>query len=385
MTTFSKGIGAWQAAFFLGLMLFVSVPVQAAEETRWNRDADVDAVLADGGVSGQALPATGFQTPLASVQGLPVPGAFNPTGQAMKLPAADAAAQKASQSDSRAEVFGFTGKARVMKKGTEYWTPVYKGMWIEAGDKILTYEKSQVSLRYDRNFKNLIQVEEGTQAEFRSIEPTDIILQKGTLFHYLDALIHGKNYRVNTPVGSFGVRGTYWVSGFDGTSGVVGTLQDQNDKNSSIFCQFPNGKQKDPLFVPEGQQLNIDQGDLPTDGDLKELDPELQEQGDENLQRMSQMDPSFNELRQTQESNNILPPTSGDLGGVGNMDAGGEGVVGNNDVPLDPLLDTKSTNPEPPSSEEPPPPDSGDHGEGEGDGGEGDGGGGCQPDGEGCY
>jgi len=346
MKLFQPMSSAWRTVVMAVLVMVLSAPVQAAE-TLWGRDADVDANLADDGSwASQPLPATGYQPVFQALPALPVSAQPLPQNAAGFSPAA-VREFESSLEDGRAEVFGFEGKARVMKKGTDYWTPVYKGMRLETGDKILTYEKSNVSVRYDRSYKNLINIKEKTQAEFRSIEPTEILLEKGTIYHYLDALVRSKNYRVTTQVGSFGVRGTSWVSSFVNSTGLAGTLQDSNNHESSIWCQFPNAKQKDPLIVEEGKQLEIPQGSVPGPGDIEDLDDAIQQEGEQTLQEFSQYDPSFEQLRNREEGEGgKLPPTSGDLGGVGILDAGGDGTVGLPENLLDPLLDTNGGNSE---------------------------------------
>ncbi|HTL48098.1 MAG TPA: hypothetical protein VL688_08585 [Verrucomicrobiae bacterium] len=352
-----------EAALLALAFCLTSVPARAAE-TLWSRDADVDAALTGpSSLSSSSLPATG--TP-AGFNPLP---AF-PTGAGMTTAALAAhpggAVDNASRSDGKAEVFGFKGKARIMKKGTEYWTPVYKGMIVQAGDKVLTYDKSSVSVRYDKNYKNLLQVESGTVAEFRSIEPTDIHLEKGTLFHYLDALVHGKSYRVSTDTVSMGVRGTYWVSSVVGDTTSAGTIPNNDDHQSEIEMSPLDGGEG--VEIPEGKQLDVNGNNGPDQDGIRDLDKDVEEESHQIFEQFSSYDPNFNSQREQNQEGATLPPTSGS-----GLDAGGENV-GQNDTKLDPLLDTQSAGVEqssepelpPEESHEPPP------------------GGGCQIDGTNC-
>ena len=122
--------------------------------------------------------------------------------------------------DHLAKVFNFDGDVRVLKHGSSQWMKVQKDMLLETGDQILTAKKSSIEIAYDPYFLNIARIEQNTKAEFRSIEPTDLHLEDGTIFSALDGLA-GNNYQISTPTAVAGVRGTTFDVSFDAPTGAI--------------------------------------------------------------------------------------------------------------------------------------------------------------------
>lgn len=315
-------------SLFLFMFLWVvgATVVTAAETTLYDRDGDVDALLADSGtIASGVLPPTGGAMPVTGMQAPNV----RPQGFSGELPAVgnwSAGKDQTSMKDQRAEIFDFKGKVRVQKKGTDYWTPVYKKMRLEAGDKILTYKKSTLSARYDDYYLDMIHVEENTFAIIESIEPTKIHLEKGTMFHYLDAQMKNRNYRVSTSSSTLGIRGTHAVSAFNPLTNVslTATIPVKDNHASSVDVTCAGGGSSASLS--EGQQIQVAQG--AGCDNVEDIDPFLIQQSQENFDAMAATDTDFFPLRQE----GVLPPT----GGAPELGAD----LGDDLNTLDPLLDS---------------------------------------------
>jgi len=117
--------------------------------------------------------------------------------------------------DHRASVFQITGQAKLLKKNSEKWRTLRKGMVIQEGDQIRTQRDAQVRLHYDDYFLNILQINENSLAEFQTIEPTQIYITNGEIFSILDGLPKGTSYQVVTPTAVGGVRGTRFVRSFN--------------------------------------------------------------------------------------------------------------------------------------------------------------------------
>lgn len=171
--------------------------------------------------------------------------------------------------DHKASVFDFKGDVKILKQDSEDWKPVEKNMVIDEGDQILTGSESTLDVAYDNFFLNIARIEEKTRAEFRSIEPTDLYLENGTIFSALDGL-NGNKYQISTRTAVAGVRGTHLdVGAFHGDFTHVAVLFDEKPYESHVDVVL-NGENFD---VKEGQQMNM--------GDMGK--PEIQDNIDGNI------------------------------------------------------------------------------------------------------
>lgn len=183
---------------------------------------------------------------------LPMKGIPSHSVSADSLPESQPAAQAdPGLEDHRAQVFEAEGDVRILKKGSEDWQKALKDMIIEEGDKIVTGEKSHVDIAYDPYFLNIVRIEEKTKGEFRSIEPTQLFLEDGTLFSALDGLA-GKTYQISTPTAVAGVRGTTFDISFEAKTGNLQThvFPDQSAHLGEIALVGEDGKE---LKIVEGQ------------------------------------------------------------------------------------------------------------------------------------
>lgn len=282
-----------------------------------SRDLSVDAaLLGDGGNMGM-LPPTGAQGALgvaasAGAQGL---GAAQGSmkGQLSGL-------DNKSAEDKKGRIYEFKGKVRISRKEGEGWTQAKIGTMVREGDVVITSEGSSVSITFDDTFLNVTHIPENTRVVFRSIEPTDMFLEDGTIYNMFDGLKHGANWKVTTPTAVAAVRGTWWLVNYTSASGefISATIQLPDDGVSSsvdVIDILENGSEGSTVNVPEGNQINLAANQEPDPSLLQKIDLEWLEKIQSSLEEV---------IAQRAENNDPLPPTGNDpLGGPGDNLPGG--------------------------------------------------------------
>lgn len=190
-----------------------------------------------------------------------------PISETGKLsPAADLREEKQSvktddsgRTDQLARIFDFQGDVKVLKSDSEEWMPAKKGMVLEAGDQILTGQDGHLNVVYDNQFLNIARIEKNTKAEFRSIEPTDLFLEDGTIFNALDGL-SGQGYQISTATAVAGVRGTELFTAFDAANQLflAGVLDTTGVHSIELIAQNQS------MILNEGSQMEIGAGEMPS-------------------------------------------------------------------------------------------------------------------------
>ncbi len=176
------------------------------------------------------------------------PSAAQILREAVGEPAADL-------NDHLAKAFDVRGDAKILKKGSEDWQSMRKDMVIEAGDQILTGDDSYVDIAYDSKFLNVARIKEKTKAEFRSIEPTELLLEDGTIFNALDGL-NGNTYQISTPTAVAGVRGTTFTASYDAQLGKnFFDVYPDKSLHEGVIEIIP-GDEREPVLLKEGETLN---------------------------------------------------------------------------------------------------------------------------------
>lgn len=175
-----------------------------------------------------------------------------------------ALAEKQSLQDHLAKVVSLSGtQGRVLKEGTDHWVPVQKGMVIGAGDQIITDKDTLVIVSYDLLSKNMVKIDSNTKAEFRSIEPTDLHLEDGSVFNILDGL-SGVPYQISTPTAVAAVRGTHIPVSYTAATGAFyAAVLDQNDAvthAAEITDSNINGSVS-TVVLTEGNQVQTQSAD----------------------------------------------------------------------------------------------------------------------------
>lgn len=204
----------------------------------------------------------------------PVPG-LTPPGTALQsaedwLPLRPQQSHKDLQ-DHLARVFEIQGEARLLKHSTDSWVPLQKDMIIEAGDQIVTEAESKVKITYDDHFLNIAVIKEKSKVEFRSIEPTDVHLEDGSIFSVVERL-NGDTYQISTPTAVAAVRGTHFSTAYDAHSGSfsVNLFPDGGDRSHVVVTDTEQGQQGASVDLAEGEKLVAENDNVPMEQELIE-------------------------------------------------------------------------------------------------------------------
>ncbi len=205
-----------------------------------------------------ARAASAFPSPQTSLQGI----------DQVQVNQAD---QEKSLQDHQAVVLDSNSQEnRFLKKGSDHWQILKKDQIIEAGDQIITGANGFVVIRYDAMSKNIVKIDKKSKAEFRSIEPTDLHLEDGSLFNILDGL-GGVEYQISTPTAVAAVRGTHLPVSYDASTGAFyAAVLDENDSllhKVEITDLDIEGTQK-TIVLDEGMQVET------ADSEQNILEPE---------------------------------------------------------------------------------------------------------------
>jgi hypothetical protein len=118
-----------------------------------------------------------------------------------------------SFTDHTAIVFSIEGDVQILRASFPSWQPLRMGDAIGEGDQIKTGLKAKAGLHYDLSYLNFIELDENTLAEFKSIEPTQLLLIDGLILNVLNGLPKQSSYEVSGPAAVASVRGTIFSAG----------------------------------------------------------------------------------------------------------------------------------------------------------------------------
>ncbi len=324
------------ALILTGVLMAPGVSLYAsAEEKLSARDTAVDdALIKNAGWAGVLPPtrgeaAAGTQAPFV-----------NPTFplQAKLLPTLNTQ----DRSDKKAKAFLVKGDVKIAKKSGKDWKALENGMLVEEGDIILTAKNATASVTFDANYGNVSHLPGNTRAVFRSIEPTDIYLEDGTIYNFFDALPKNSHWKVSSPTAVAAVRGTQFFVSFTTASGeyFVGTFLVPDDGSDSEIqlTDVRQGTEDDVLNIPEDFQIHLKEGQPFDEALLEKM----------NAQWRQAIEEFLNELEKLRSQGSLLPSTSGEFYNPGTLDPGGaDAISGDSNLELDPVLDTNAVTPDP--------------------------------------
>lgn len=202
---------------------------------------------------------------------------------------------------SSAKIVDLEGDVRLLKEGSADWKAAEKDQSIEVGDQIMTGNSSYVDIAYDSYLLNITHIEENTKAEFRSINPTDIYLEDGSIFSALDGLEGEGQYQIATPTAVAGVRGTHFDVAFDENTQKFSAASlptgDESHK-SIIFVRDPKNSNAAPVEVIENKQFDLRFGEPIQMERLRAVEPQRMNRAQTAFQQMEKRMPQFQERRQ---------------------------------------------------------------------------------------
>lgn len=344
------------AALALGMLSFIvsySYPALAAETSAVTADALVDAAL-------QADP-----TPAGRAGYVPAAG----SAVTNFTPGAGPVLITTVENDHRGQIYDLAGQVKIGKKNGKEWQRAEKGMFIDAGDVLLTDKRGRVLVTFDQKFMNVVEVKENTRAAFKSIEPTDLSIEDGTVYNIFDSLPQNSNWKISTPTSVAAVRGTQFFVQYLATSGEMISANFEvadDDSLVTLIDILPDASEGASLNIPEGKSIQLAEDQYPDASHLSGINPAILREFKKILEKVM-------ELR---KKGQILPATAGEFE---TPPAFQEQILEDVVPPLDPEQDIKNV--PPPQSPEVPQEEPPKGGGGEESGGGGEEGGGSGPSG----
>lgn len=118
------------------------------------------------------------------------------------------------------KVVSVKGSPRIMKSGSSDWIDCKPDMKIGNGDRIKTGSDSEAEIAFSRDMASMVKIEKDSDmAIWAKNKPTaSIDLFSGTVMARIKDLPRKSSFRVKTPTGISGVRGTGWKSRTNGQS-----------------------------------------------------------------------------------------------------------------------------------------------------------------------
>lgn len=140
------------------------------------------------------------------------------------------------------EVLAVEGSA-VLKSGNDL-RPARQGDLLNDGDTIETQKGAMLILAFDKEWKNVAQVEEDSVVRIQSVLPSVLYLNAGGLFAKLKELPEGSTFSVETPTAIAAVRGTEYRTVVDDSGTEVFNV---SDSDVYVFAKDSTG---DTIGVP---------------------------------------------------------------------------------------------------------------------------------------
>jgi hypothetical protein len=200
-----------------------------------------------------------------------------------------------------AKIVDLEGEVRILKNNADDWKAAEKNAAVEIGDKIMTGASSFADIAYDDYLLNVTRIQEKTMAEFRSIDPTDIYLEDGSIFSALDGLENEGGYQIATPTAVAAVRGTHFDVAYDKSTQEfsAASLPSGDEGHQSIIHVLdPKDPSAAPVEVAENKQMNVKRGERIHTQHVRAAEPRRLEAGKKAFHHMGQRMPQFQEKRQ---------------------------------------------------------------------------------------
>ncbi len=203
--------------------------------------------------------------------------------------------------DHTAKVVSLDGDVRTLKKGADNWQTAQKDQTIEAGDQLITGKNSFADIAYDTYLLNITRIQENTKAEFRTINPTDIYLEDGSIFSALDGLESKGEYQIATPTAVAAVRGTHFDVAYDEQNkkfSAAALPTDETGHESKILVSDPWDPKSTAVEVSQNYQLDLKSGERLRSELIHHAEPARLQASRAVMKQMGEKMPQFKERRE---------------------------------------------------------------------------------------
>ena len=137
-----------------------------------------------------------------------------------------------------AEIIDLKGKVSVRKNATSAWEEARVYMILTGEAEIRTKGRAGCILSFDREEKNVLNVQDNTTIKIESILPGNVFLPRGKVLALIKGEIDGKKFNVKTPTAIVSARGAGWQTKFDQGQTTVSCF----DEKVSITSVDKEGK-----------------------------------------------------------------------------------------------------------------------------------------------
>ncbi len=181
-----------------------------------------------------------------------------------------------SAEDKAACVFvSLNNSAWVMQKDSQVKSTLKVGDVLKMGDRVIVTHGNKVQLSFDKDCKNIVQVEGDAMFYMDPAQPAKIQLQKGKMFALLDNLSPGSQFAIQTPTAVAAVRGTQYQVNILGQQSNIMTYRGRV-LVSSVDAQ--GNETLDSVILEAGQKTSVDEVNKApaepsqmTEGELSEI------------------------------------------------------------------------------------------------------------------
>lgn len=241
-----------------------------------------------------------------------------------------------------AKIIDVSGEVKILKGGTDEWLTAAEGDFIETGDQIITGTAGSVDIALDAYLLNITHISENTKAEFRSLKPTDIYMEDGSIYSALDGLASDEGYQIATPTAVAAVRGTHFEVGFDGTTkkfSATAVPTDDPEHQSRVLIHAAGQPVSSGVEIIDGKELSLQMGQRPEQKFIRQADPAKIREARAFLPRVGDRIQDFHARRQEgkvhfrERQQPLKDPTASAQGRVPGEGTGQRNLNGQNSIP----------------------------------------------------
>ncbi len=167
----------------------------------------------------------------------------------------------AAYAEYQAEIMSLEGQVSVIDPAGVS-APAKEGDVLKAQSTVETGPASYADLAFDRDWKNVVRVEENSQMKIRSLYPTDLSLPRGGVFAKLKSLPPDSTFEVQTPTAIASVRGTEYRTLYNGGTGTE--VFSFSDSPVYVFSLDAEGKlEGSPTLLASEEKTTVRRGEKP--------------------------------------------------------------------------------------------------------------------------
>ena len=157
------------------------------------------------------------------------------------------------ENDAACVFVSLDNSAWIIHKDTQVKSTLKVGDLLKEGDHVVVLRGNKVQLAFDKNCKNMVQIDGDSSFVLDSMSPARIQLEKGKIFSLMDGLAPGSKFSVETPTAVAAVRGTQFQVNTTGIQSNVMTYRGE----VAVSGRDASGALNQIVLVGAGQKTSI--------------------------------------------------------------------------------------------------------------------------------